>query len=318
MRSEVAQTYCVLPVLENLLDVDGFEDFCAATNIEFSSDIVRGYAFSVVCTLAHLINRVLDAPQALGFEPDRVLQRARFVGLPYCSLPSKSKVGKLARNLVELYRPFLGVNDWSDFKQNTPKLFEQVVKPLKRTFDEGLRDLSESKQDKEFLSSVLKYAEAWFMDLILFDYPDVRMTYENVYKRGKMGNGREPVPMVIDKKQNFFEGYRLALEYLWYCFFDKDTSKLEPLQQLHKCKDWDSFDDLYSEIRAYDFVEGFGDFEESSYLDSIFKLTTIGLENFDYLAKSTLYKQHPETIEETLNDILCGMKLACLMWGITF
>lgn len=314
LKSEVARTYCVIPILDNLVDVKKFRDFCESKNIEFSSFIVRGYSFSVVCTISYLIKRVMEAPNTFGLDFDRLLQRADFVGLPFCRLPDKSISGKFARNLVELYHPFLGIDRWEKFNAAGSRISEFIIQTCKIAFEKGLKNACENQNDKEFVDSVLKYASIWFWDYILLDFSDVRSTYRNAYKKGNMSLMSNAVPLVIDKRHNFFEGYKYSIEYLLESLVICNQNKIKVQGRLKKVDDWKSFNRLFPNVRTDQLILGQFDFEKSNYLDSIFKSDCIG-NSFSALTQSQHYIKRPKTVDESLDELFMWYEVTMLDGG---
>jgi hypothetical protein len=48
--------------------------------------------------------------------------------------------------------------------------------------------------------------------------------------------------------QEFFNGYKLAMQYLWHCFLGDRIRSFSFLKKILELKDWESFDKLYSKI----------------------------------------------------------------------
>jgi hypothetical protein len=301
MQSEVAKTYCVIPILERLIDITELENFCKEQGLDFSDDVVRGYSFSIVCTLNHIIKRALNAPDTMGLKYEKVLARADYVGLPFNELPYQMATGKFARNLVELYRPFMGIHTWGDFREVSSQVSKFVVEPLRTAFLKGMEELLNDLNGNEHVESALRYAAIWYIDFILLSYQDVRSTYSNAYKRLPIRQMPDSVPVFMGNNR-FFYGYKLAMLYLIKTIIGPNYQKSKGLTQINQCDDWDSFDELFGKIEIHKVIPRILGFEQSHYLDSFFKASKIG-DSFTLLKNSQLFLELPKTIDKKLDEL---------------
>ncbi len=301
LQSDIAKTYCIIPILERLLDVKAVENFCKQQGLDFSDEVAKGYAFSVVCTINHLITRVLIAPDTMNLKYEKVLGRADFVGLPFFEIPDQTDSGKFARNLVELCRQFLGINSWSDFRNAGSNVSKYIVVPFRTAFSSGMKETLNDSNGNNFTESALRYAAIWYIDFILLSYQDICSTYSNAYKREPIRMIPDSIPLFIGKSC-FFYGYKLAILYLIESIIGSNYNKSKGLSQIKQCEDWDSFNKLFAKIEIHKVVPRILDFEQSHYLDSVFKTNRIG-NSFTLLQHSQLYSGHQKSIEQKLDEL---------------
>jgi hypothetical protein len=292
--------FWVIPVLDNLLKIEKFDELYRVEN----EKIVRGYAFVEASTIAWLIDTIINAPQLLGFEEDWILYRASYTGLPFYRLPYHSAAGMFARNLAELYRPLLGVNTWDELRESMSKIEEKSLIPLKKIFDLKI-DSNKALVKKKTKEMLLNEIAMFYNYIYHHDLNKIRIAYNNTYLKGKTFFAQATkVPITLDG-QEFFNGYKLALKYLWQCFLGNGFTNFSFLDKIPAKRNWKEFDTLFEKIRDEIIVP----MENSSGIDYLsskiflprgkiptsFFGSTINTPNFSPSEKS---------IEETLDETL--------------
>lgn len=297
MTRYIQNVYWVLPVLESLANFSNFRVFLKKYHKKCVGTYARGYAFLVASTIIKLIEELMLTPQVLGLARNEVLERASFIGLPFYRIPHKTRTGRFVRNLAELYRPLLGINNWKMLKSEMAEIVKYLVIPLRESFENAVEVYKGSK-DRLLLETSMFFTYIYFHDL-----KHVKIAYDQAFYQSKIEWAQSvKIPLVIPRNQELFKGYRLAVEYLWYSFLGDQYRTFSSLRMIPRKRNWEQFDRLFEEIRDEIIVP----MEERAKIDymmhTIFRQKESVSKGFHILTDSLLFKPSRKSMEEVLDE----------------
>ena len=303
---EISSIYWVIPVLKHLTDFEKFNKFYESRyGRKPPEDLAIGYGFLVTLIISHLIEKIIHHNRVLDLKDDPVLQRAFQGSIPFYRMPHHTALGKFVRNLVELYTPLLGIQSWKKIRKSLEGIKKLLLNPLEKSFSEAI-DLSPEIRSRKGLSKhrVLELTALSFMHIYCHDLKFIKIAYNNTYKKCEflMVQKRE-IPSTINK-QKLFEGYKLGIEYLWYCFLGNGCKKFRSLNKINKSKNWEEFDMIF-EVINQEIIHPFKKRHGTDYVEgrNFVKKKKIPTEFFNKLTKSLIrHRDYRPSTEEILDE----------------
>jgi len=292
-----------ISILDNLLNLSKFRKFYKKYyKKELSDNYSKGYAFTISFAIYNFIEHVLMKPSILDLPRNELMERARFYGVPFNRMPCQSKTGKFIRNLSEINKEFLSVENWNDIKKVKKIVTRYLLKPLKKTYIKNFEIDSETKENisKKELLSVFSMFEAY---IYFNDIHHVRVAYNYAYDKKTVFSQFIKLPNNL-KRQNFFEGYKISIDYLWFCLLGNSYRNYSSLNRIHKAKTWKGFDKSFHKIRD----EIIQKLEKKFYIlserkNTIFKKQKYDKEFFKEITKKLIKKTEGNNIEEKIDEV---------------
>lgn len=300
--------YAMMPSLERLLDIENLQIFFQKSGMEMKDSLSQGYGFLVASQITRLIEWCVENPSSIGMEENLLLCRAFFVGLPFHRLPCDSRLGRFVRNLYELCRALIGVSSWTQMKKVSMQVNELLLKPMKIAFDYATDIEISGVQKEKFTEIKLKILEDASLSLFkMFDHDiiDIKIAFNHTYKKDSSEFVQSiKLPTKLGK-QEFFEGYKVGVMYLWFSFRGPRYFRSDIFRKIRGTENWEALEEFFDKMGE----ERYDDFDKIEQLDRIFKLPSAIERNFPKhifkkMTDSTLFKQGKKTKSERLDEAL--------------
>ena len=234
---EIAEMFWFLPLLSQLLDLNQLKK--RTTSGVLHNNLARGYAFCIASLLWRVAKSVIQTPELLDMENDRTLMRARQAQIPFHQMPTKSRAGRFVRKITILCRSLMAVNSFDDIEKLGHGDLGNWFEVMSDIFNNCYR--MPSGLSRERLNTALKMASVYRLLRDLQDVGKIRIVFNHTFNKSRMWLSQwTHLPMRLGK-QRFFEGYRLALSYLWEELFE--VSPHSPLMvALKTAQTWNQMD----------------------------------------------------------------------------
>lgn len=211
--------------------------------IQDHKGMLEGYKF----TLNVLIRCLLDAIESsssLKLSEDFVFHRARFVGIPLHKVPNSCSKTILLKNIHTKSQGVIGARTWSKLSEGIEFFDKEVLSLL-----DNLRSISivSPHYNISDLDDAITYSSMFNVYIFLND------TQRGVplgYLVSMLENTTfEPFgPKKKEYLERVFEGYKYAVQFLWYCFLGNTLKK--SLAKLHSAADWHDLDSYIDLIQS--------------------------------------------------------------------
>jgi hypothetical protein len=229
-------------LLSILLDVETFKRWLASYHgPDTVAHIFNGYMFGLR-TLVRLLHKAIDFDFSLDLTEDFVLSRARFYGVPIAEIPNSCEKAILLRNVHKASRNLLGSKSWVQLESRTKEFSDAVLIPLRRLLSYTKLTLPKVTPDHE---TAVNLVSQWQLHLFL---SDTRRGYPHGYHQPML-----PDRLTEERLSEAFEGYKLAVQYLWYRVLG-DEFDGSVAAQIHKATSWREFDKYYRPIQ-YELID---------------------------------------------------------------
>jgi len=229
-------------LLSILLDVEGFKRWLASYHgLGTAAHIFNGYMFGLR-TLARLLHRAIDFDFSLDLTEDFILSRARFCGVPIAEVPNSCEKAILLRNVHKASRDLLGSKSWAQLESRAKEFSDTILIPLRRLSSYTKLTLPKVTPDHE---TAANFVSQWQIHLFL---SDTRRGYPHGYHQPML-----PDKLTEERLTKAFEGYKLAVQYLWYRLMGDEFAR-SVIADIHKATNWREFDKYYQPIQ-YEVVD---------------------------------------------------------------
>ena len=229
-------------LLSILFDVEGFERWLASyRGLGKAAHIFDGYMFGLRI-LVRLLHRAIDFDFSLDLTEDFVLSRARFCGIPIAEVPNSCEKAILLRNIHKASRNLLGSKSWVQLESRAKEFSDAILIPLRRLLSYTKLTLPKVTPDHE---TAVNFVSQWQIHLFL---NDTRRGYPHDYHQPLL-----PDKLTKERLTKAFEGYKLAVQYLWYRLLG-DEFPSSVAADIHKATNWREFDEYYRPIQ-YELVD---------------------------------------------------------------
>jgi hypothetical protein len=229
-------------LLTVLLDVEGFKRWLASYHgPDTATHIFGGYVFGLR-TLVRLLHQAIDFDFSLDLTEDFVLSRARSYGVPIAEIPNSCEKAILLRNIHKASRNLLGSKSWVQLESRAKEFSDAILIPLRRLFSYTKLTLPKVTPDHE---TAVNFVSQWQIHMFL---SDTRRGYPHGYHQPTL-----PDELTKERLTKAFEGYKLAVQYLWYRLLGDEFAH-SVAADIHKATDWREFDEYYRPIQ-YELID---------------------------------------------------------------
>jgi len=248
----VAEVLWFIPILRYLLDLPRFFAFHRKNIGKVNPDdsYSLGYCFLLILLIERLIDRVLLAPEALGMRLNEVVHRAYEGGVPFTRMPLSSYQGRMIRSLAELYKPLRSVRSFSEYEAATEGIRKILLPSLERLSREF--ELTHDAALKlRNLSNATRVSGISLFFIYAHDMNFIRAAYGSAFQgSGEHRHRFGYLPTTIQSDQQFFEGFKLAVTYVWHYILGKETVRFPVLKEISKLRTWEDYDGFYNAVLA--------------------------------------------------------------------
>ena len=229
-------------LLDTSLDVKGLRTWLASYHgPDAVARIFDGYMFGLR-TLVRLLHKTIDFDFSLDLTEDFVLSRARFCGVPIAEVPNSCEKAILLRNIHQASRSLLASKSWIQLESRAKGFSDAILIPLRRLASCTKLTLPKVTPDHE---TAVNFVSQWQMHLFL---SDTRRGYPHGYHQPML-----PDRLTEERLTKAFEGYKLAVQYLWYRLL-RDEFARSVVADIHKATNWREFDKYYRPIQ-YELID---------------------------------------------------------------
>jgi len=248
---DIAFSLWMVPILNKLVDVHSFFKFIESHSAHYGdrNALALGYCFASCLALTRLIRSVLDAPAVFGGIYDEAVERAFQSEVSFLEVPTTSIQGRMVVGIAQLYKPLLGINSFNRIETVMDPIQDRLLPALRNV----LTNYNASNDQNHFpnLESALHHTAIIGLHLFYHDVKMVRIAFKNTF-RGSKGLWAQSVKLqeVINKKQKFFEGYKLAVGYLWHSLLGGEASNYASISRMLESTTWKKFAAFYKIIQV--------------------------------------------------------------------
>ncbi|HEV2138929.1 MAG TPA: hypothetical protein VGR53_08805 [Nitrososphaerales archaeon] len=212
--------------------------------------LALGFSFASCLALQRLIQAILDRPAVFGAGYDETVERAFQSDVSFLEMPTGSAQGRIIVKIARYYRPLLAIRSFEGI--------EAAINPVRSQLLPALHELSEKydvspKFSELFVAPSDAFRHTALVGLHLF-YHDVKMV--KVAFNATFGRSEDSwaqmirLPEVIDKRQKFFEGYKLSVGYLWRALLGGEANRHPSIAKMLESTSWKEFNSCYKVIQS--------------------------------------------------------------------
>lgn len=249
---DVAFSLWMVPILDCLVDLDSFHEFCDARSVQKDNydRLALGYGFAACLALQRLIQALLDRPVLFGAPYDEAVERAFQSDTSFSDMPSSSVQGKMVLRVASFYRPLLAVRNTGQLRIALDSIKEDLIPALHQVAGRFVVSKAYSKHF-ENSSAALRHTAIVGLHLFYQDLKMARIAYDSTFGRNKDPWAHPHVmPEVVDKRQRLFVGYKLAVAYLWNSLLVGGSDAYSSITAMKQTSSWKEFDSCYRKIQA--------------------------------------------------------------------
>lgn len=249
---DVAFSLWMVPILDRLVNLDSFLEFCDTNRVQKADydRLALGYGFAACLALQRLIQALLDRPVLFGAPYDVAVERAFQSDTSYSEMPSSSVQGKVILKVASFYRPLLATRSIGQLRTALDSIKDDLLPALHQIADRFVVSQNYAKHF-ESMSEAQRHTAIVGLHLFYQDLKMARVAYDSTFGRNKDPWAHPHVmPEVVDKRQRLFEGYKLAVAYLWHSLLAGGSSAYSSITAMMKTSSWKEFDSCYRRIQS--------------------------------------------------------------------
>jgi hypothetical protein len=230
----------IVPVLSHLTDIGAFESYLRNKKVTKYDQLSLGYAFLVASTLERLIDAILLSPALFGVGWNELAHRSHQTDVSFDEFPARSDIGRMIIHLAALYRELLPVRTVSDLRKRTENIRKLLLPELIRWKDRfDFQGASNRLELSRF--QVERDLGAIYLLYFVHDTKYVKVALNHTFHRGERYEPQfHDLPLRIGSQQ-FFDGFRVGVAYLWYKLLGETTENYKFMTVLSDAKNWDEF-----------------------------------------------------------------------------
>ena len=213
------QIFAFLEILRILSDTKNFQQWLSTYHkIDDQRQFFKGYQYIITVSLQYLISKLISYDPFL-FKDDEKLTRANFLGITIENIPNSCEKTIVLKNIWKHGKKIRKAKTFEEIKNE--KQFE-LVYLYEILCKRNLKSNTKIPKDKAILAITQFHAYLFLVDT-KFGVPYAAQL-ASIFKLVK---NPEYLDMV-------FDGYRYALEYLWFCLLGQTKFQQSCVKDLHR------------------------------------------------------------------------------------
>lgn len=204
--------------------------------------IFEGYVFAIECCLNNFFG-ALESDAELGIENDFLLNRAISELIPIQEIENSCEKTILLKNLYPYYKGVTKAKTYTDLHGATNLFSKLIVKRFGEILDKRISVLSDVKIKKQLAIKLntINYVQTFLVQI------------NNNGPTANSFNVLHPTGAKKEKLKRTFNGYKLAIQFLWFSVLGQKRFNETSLKDLHSAKSWrdyvyknepDNFDEI--------------------------------------------------------------------------
>jgi len=224
---EIDSILALLNILKTTTNISELEKWLRKYhNKVLDKTFLSGYKFFLNTVIRCLIGQI-EADYSLGLKKDYTFLSAIFKSIPIKDIPNTCEKIIFIKNIWKSMRTLRKAGNWDDLKKSINK-----IRPLLKLFENIYRNSSLLIKMKK--SDALKLITQYYTLIFLND------TSRNIPKGyisvSTIPSSETSKPFERYSKQ-YFEGYTLTLEFLWFKLLGKEKFEKTSIKDLHRAYD---------------------------------------------------------------------------------
>jgi hypothetical protein len=259
----ISQVIPSLQIIKILGDTEKYEHWLNKMHPKKNStELFEGFRFALNCCLNSFIDG-LASDQLLGIKNDFLLDRAIAEIIPLHEIDNTCEKTILLKNIKSLVKAILKAKNYREIKENTNE-FEQSVSSK---FDHIIKE-------NIFVSTKIKLNKETVLKLLLIDFVHTYLVQIN--NNGPTANFNNPLSpewTKEERKNYYFEGYKYAIQFLWYELLGEEEFSKTHLSKIHAADSWRKYKYIEKEKSgnpAHDIFNKKFNLSEQNSFDSFF------------------------------------------------
>ena len=195
-------------------------------------EIYPGYRFFLESAIG-MFTVAIEMASVLKIAEDYVYFRAHFVGVPLNKFPVTCEKTAILKNINENLKLIRGSKNFENLDRNIVKFSDKILSPFLLIMNDHCVHRPELSFDEG-----LKFSTMWITHIYLSDFSKwVPMGYLlSPFSLPKTWKKKKPY-FFKNELQKEFTGYKITLQYLWYCLLGEGFEKTS-LININKATDW--------------------------------------------------------------------------------
>lgn len=247
--------------LEILGEVNAFQNWVKEVHPGKDADeLFEGYKFSLNCCLNSFVSS-LSEDHLLGIENDFLLNRAIAENIPIHHIENSCEKTILLKNIKPYVKGIIKSSSYNELHKQLNRFITDISSKFDFILNNHIEISSEIGIDKET-----------GIKLWLIDYAKTFLIQIN--NNGPTANFLNPLSISWTKKERkeyYFDGYKYAIQFLWYQLLGKDEFNKTQLKNLHLADSWREYKYIEkekSEDPRFDFLNQEFNLDEQTCFDS--------------------------------------------------
>lgn len=231
-NSKVDDIFAILNAIRLVSNESDFKKWLEAEHgIKPTVEVFHGYQFFTETLIRCLFTSVIYGSE-LPISEDYVFSRARFKGVELSKIPNTCEKTIFLKNLNDYRKSITNARNWDELQESLDKFKKDFIDKFDKIYDENVMVSSKWKIEKK---DALTYATMFFVYIYL----------NNTSKFVPLGYFVSVLRQGIKEKEKKFEGYKYALQFVWYQLLGKDGYQKTSLKNLHKSDKWSEERELF-------------------------------------------------------------------------
>ncbi len=183
----------------------------------------------------------------LPIDEDFIFSRARFTGIELSKIPNTCEKTIFLKNLNKYRRSIKNAKNWKELQESINKFQDDFISKFEKIFEDNIEVSPKIQIGKK---EALKYATMFYIYIYL---NDTSRFVPHGYFVGVLKDGFEK-----NHRKKTFEGYKYALQFVWYQLLGEKRYNKTSLRYLHKSTDWSEEVEIFSgdgEIKDFSEIE---------------------------------------------------------------